>query len=159
MNKDYIRKFRKVIRIFEREVYLQNTDSCCNGVTLAQCHTLMEIEKSRNISVTDLANSMSLDKSTVSRTVDGLVNIGLIKRIIPAENRRMAIVSLTKTGQETCNLIHSMNDKYIEDNLSILSEKEQKDLLKLFTKLTDHMVLLRKRKSSTVPCGQTEKNT
>ncbi len=48
-----------------------------NGISLAQCHTLLEIEKSHEISISELANTLSLDKSTVSRTVDGLVNINM----------------------------------------------------------------------------------
>jgi len=104
----------------------------------------MEIEKKGIISVSELAHCMSLDKSTVSRNVDSLLNLGLIKREIPAENRRKALVSLTETGQETCNEINSENDKYICDIISILTSKEQTELLKMFGRITDNMALLRK---------------
>ncbi|MCK4750392.1 MAG: MarR family transcriptional regulator, partial [Bacteroidales bacterium] len=90
MKKEYIQHFREILRIFDREVFLQNNASCCNGISLAQCHTLLEIEKNSEISVSDLAMNLSLDKSTVSRTVDGLVNIGMVDRVIPKENRRKA---------------------------------------------------------------------
>ncbi len=150
MEYEYIKKFREVIRRFEREILFQNTESCCNGVSLAQCHTLLEIEKKKKISVTELADSLSLDKSTVSRTVDGLVNIGLVNRDIPSDNRRMAILSLTGTGNRTCTDINSLSDKYFADNLSVLSDREQKELLRLLKKFTDNMVSLRKVKPG---CG------
>jgi DNA-binding MarR family transcriptional regulator len=150
MEYEYIKKFREVIRRFEREILFQNTESCCNGVSLAQCHTLLEIEKKERISVTELADSLSLDKSTVSRTVDGLVNIGLVNRDIPSDNRRMAILSLTGTGNRTCTDINSLSDKYFADNLSVLSDREQKELLRLLKKFTDNMVSLRKEKPG---CG------
>lgn len=143
MDNEYIKSFRDVLRKFEREIFFQNTESCCKGVTLAQCHTLLEIEKNEKITVTELANNLSLDKSTVSRTVDGLVNIGLVKRVIPFDNRRMAILSLTDTGIKTCRDINLKNDKYVTDNLSILSNNEQKELLRLFEKLTGNMINLR----------------
>src|SRR3989304_5337919 len=109
MEQEYIKKLRKIIRKFEKKIFFQNNDSCCNCVTLAQCHTLMEIENMGIISVTELAKCMSLDKSTVSRTVDSLVNTGLIKREIPSENRRMALINLTETGQKTCDDINLKN--------------------------------------------------
>ncbi len=145
MNKEYIKKFRKILRRFEREIFFQNTESCCNGVTLAQCHTLVEIESKNKISVTELAGNLSLDKSTVSRTVDGLVNIGLVKRFTPPNNRRMALVSLTETGMKTCKDINSVSDKYIADSLSVLSDTEQEKLLRLFEKITVNMVDLRNK--------------
>ena len=144
MDREYIKKFRAVIRQFEREIFFQNAESCCNGVSLAQCHTLLEIENREKISVTELADSLSLDKSTVSRTVDGLVNAGLVERVIPADNRRMAILSLTKTGIKACADINSLSDKYFEDNLSVLTGKEQEELLRLLQKITGNMVRLRK---------------
>jgi DNA-binding MarR family transcriptional regulator len=144
MENENIKKFREVIRQFERELLFQNTESCCNGVSLAQCHTILEIEKKEKVSVTELADSLSLDKSTVSRTVDGLVNIGLVDRDVPSDNRRMAILSLTQTGARTCADINSLSNKYFSDSLSVLSVKEQKELLRLLKKITDNMIRQRK---------------
>ena len=144
MEQEKIRKLREIIRKFEREMFFQNNLSCCSGVTLAQCHTLLEIENKGVISVTELANCMSLDKSTVSRTIDSLVNKGLINREIPSDNRRMAQISLTEEGQQTCDDINSRNDQYIHDNLSDFTGMEQKELLKLFEKITNNMIQQRK---------------
>jgi DNA-binding MarR family transcriptional regulator len=137
------KKFRGVLRRFEREIFMLNSDSCCNGITLAQCHTLLEIEHKEKESVTELAKTLGLDKSTVSRTVDGLVNNGLLDRTIPAENRRMATLQLTDTGKDICNTINCTNDKYFEDTLSILSDSEQKELIRLLEKVTIRMGELR----------------
>ncbi len=139
MNKKFIHHFREIIRVFEREIFLQNNASCCNGISLAQCHTLLEIEKNNNISVSVLAKNLSLDKSTVSRTVEGLVNVNLVDRAIPKENRRTAILNLTENGEQICSKINYTNDSYIEDALNNFSVKEQEDFLKLFKKLTSNM--------------------
>ena len=148
MNKEYIRKFRDILRKFEREILFQNTESCCDGITLAQCHTLIEIENKGKISVTELAKHLSLDKSTVSRTVDGLVNAGFVDRNIPSDNRRMALVSLTGSGKKTCEVINTTSDKSIQDNLSVLSVNEQKVFLSLFEKVTKNMIKQRMNNSS-----------
>ncbi|HEY4789080.1 MAG TPA: MarR family transcriptional regulator, partial [Bacteroidales bacterium] len=113
-----IKKFRELLRRFEREVFVQNNESCCNGVTLPQCLTLLEIESKKKESVSELAKTLGLDKSTISRTIDGLVNVGLVDRIIPAENRRMATLSLTDAGENICNTINCNNDRYYNEVLS-----------------------------------------
>ncbi len=140
-----IKKFREVLRRFERELFMQNSCSCCSGVTLAQCHTLLEIESKGKESLTELASKLGLDKSTVSRTVDGLVNVGLVDRTIPEDNRRMATIQLTDAGREICNSINSVNDKYFEDTLSALSESERPELVRLLETILDRMIELRSK--------------
>ena len=143
MNQEYIRKLRAILRKFEQEIYFQNHASCCDGISLAQCHTLLEIEKQGEISVTDLAGSLSLDKSTVSRTVEGLHNIQLISRIVPKSNRRLALIDLTESGKKVCTSIHYTNDLYVQEVLHDFTEKEREAFLNLFGKLARNMYTCR----------------
>lgn len=147
MDQKYIHHFREIIRIFDRELFFQNNASCCNGISVSQCHTLLEIEKNSEISVSELANNLSLDKSTVSRTVEGLVNISLVDRVIPKENRRMAQINLTDSGKQVCGTINYSNDTYIEAVLKDFSGEEKKEFLRLFEKLTKNMSVERKSTS------------
>src|SRR5512147_136310 len=130
-----IKKFRKILRQFEREIFVQSSD-CCSGVTLAQCHTLMEIESKKKETVTELAKTLGLDKSTISRTIDGLVNIGLVDRTIPAENRRISTLQLTDSGKKICKSINCNSDKYYNQVLSILTDEEKEEFMRLFEKIT-----------------------
>lgn len=142
-NSQDVTKFRELLRRFERELFMQNNESCCSGVTLAQCHTLLEVENKGKESVTVLAKTLGLDKSTVSRTVDGLVNVGLLDRTIPAENRRMATIQLTDEGKDICQTINNTNDSFFEDTLSILTNTEKAELLRLLEKVLGRMIQLR----------------
>lgn len=146
MDQKYINHFRNVIRIFDRELSVQNETSCCNGISVSQCHTLLEIEKNSEISVSELATKLSLDKSTVSRTVEGLVNISLVDRIIPKENRRKALINLTDSGKQVCSTINYSNDSYIEAVLKDFTKAEREEFLSLFEKLIKNMS--EERKSS-----------
>lgn len=106
------REFRNTLRIFERELGIQNQSKCCGGVTVTQCHLLMELDKRNNITLNELADQLHLDKSTVSRTVETLVNNGLVDRTIPKNNRRTTLISLTDKGKILCNTINQGNDDY-----------------------------------------------
>jgi DNA-binding MarR family transcriptional regulator len=147
MKNEFIKIFRETLRAFDREISIQNNASCCNGISLAQCHTLLEVEKNREISVSDLAKKLSLDKSTVSRTVDGLVNINLVDRAIPKENRRLALIQLTGSGKELCANINYNNDSYVSHIFSDFSDEEKENFLNLFSSLTAKMEAIRLKKN------------
>jgi DNA-binding MarR family transcriptional regulator len=146
MDKEFIKKLREHLRIFDRELYLQNNASCCNGISLAQCHTLLEIEKSKEVTVSELANNLTLDKSTVSRTVDGLVNINMVDRVIPDENRRKTLINLTDSGKQVCKTINYTNDEYVREVLKEFTSSEREEFLRLFSKLTSSMIAQRVQK-------------
>ena len=138
-----VKHFRELLRRFERELFMQKNDCCCNGITLAQCHTLLEIDSKEKESLTELSKTLGLDKSTVCRTVDGLVHIGLLDRTIPTENRRMSTIQLTELGKTVCNSINTENDQYFGELLQILSESEQAYFVTILNKIVLRMKELR----------------
>ena len=106
-----IRDFRGNLRVLEREVELSMTsDAGCCGVTFAQCHLLLEVERRGRTSVTELAAALELDKSTLSRTVDAACRAGLIDRSVDPSSRRQQVLSLTGAGKETAATINSQCD-------------------------------------------------
>ncbi|MDX2431367.1 MAG: MarR family transcriptional regulator [Bacteroides sp.] len=143
MDQEYIQQFRECLRVLEKEIFLQNTASCCNGVSLSQCHALLEIENNEKISVTELAQNMQLDKSTVSRTVDGLVKMDMVDRVIPDENRRKAILNLTEKGEKVSRTISYSNDSYVKNILQDFSDQEREVFLGLLRKLSRNMLVER----------------
>ena len=102
--------------MFERLTAQQlREDSCCQGVTLAQCHTILEIEDMVQATTVELSKRLGLDKSTLSRTVDGLVNIGLLERVPDPKDRRFNRLSLTGKGQEVADQINQANDEFFQE--------------------------------------------
>jgi len=130
MNLDEIRAFRRFTRFLEREVERQlgNPTACC-GVTMPQCHVLLELEEQGGISLTDLAFRLDLDKSTLSRTVDSLVKSGLLSRVDNSSDRRLINISLTLKGKEKADYINRENDAYYRELLEGLTEEEGKLVL------------------------------
>lgn len=94
-----VEEFRRNLRVLEREIVrqLQSETACC-GVTLAQCHVLLELSRAGTLSLSDLAGLMQLDPSTLSRTVDGLVKAGLVVRAADPHDRRAVRLSCTPRG-------------------------------------------------------------
>ena len=138
-------EFRTILRHFERELGLQNQSGCCCGVTITQCHTLMELSARDNITMNELARRLHLDKSTVSRTIENLVQAGLVVREIPQANRRTTRLRLTPNGQATCNTINKGNNNYFERALSAISPSKLPGFLKAFEQLTSEMMRLNRK--------------
>ncbi len=146
ISKERVREFRGYLRLFERGLDLQNGVICCCGVTLAQCHTLMELDKEDNITLKDLSEKLFLDKSTLSRTIEGLVNQGLVERETPKSNRRTIMIRLTKQGISVCKKINSDNDKYYQDVLNSLSEEKIQMFFDSFNTIVFKMMEINKNK-------------
>jgi DNA-binding MarR family transcriptional regulator len=108
-----LRIFRGHLRVLEREIERSlATETGCCGVTLPQCHLLLEVEEKGETGVTDLASSLELDKSTLSRAVDGLWRAGRVSRESDPENRRRQVVSLTRKGREKTLSINTRCDDF-----------------------------------------------
>jgi DNA-binding MarR family transcriptional regulator len=102
-----IKEFRKSLRKLQRKLAEQiDGDSVCCGVTIAQCHTLLVIEEKGHTTNTELAVELELDKSTLSRTIESLVVMGLVNRETNTDNRRSQHIRLTGEGEKTVAGIH-----------------------------------------------------
>ena len=140
-----IRKFRHNLRHFERELDVQNNSGTCCGVTIPQCHTLMELYNVDDIQLNELSKKLYLDKSTVSRTVDSLVNLNLVTRETPKMNRRSIRVKLTEKGKTVCNTINKGNDEYFMVSISAIPQSIRNNFLDGFEILVKKMIELNHR--------------
>jgi DNA-binding MarR family transcriptional regulator len=115
MTADFIEAFRRDFRRLERVAGFRFKDeaSCC-GVTIAQCHAILEIGSEELLNVKDLATRLGLDKSTLSRTVENLVAEGLAERNVGKDDRRSVEIRLTSKGRKALDRINKTTDNYYE---------------------------------------------
>ena len=129
---------REMIRLLVRNLgILEKGDACCCGVTITQCHAIVEIGRRGKVSLMDLADMLGVDKSTMSRTVNNLVEDSLAVRDLDAENRRYVIIQLTQAGQNVFNNIEdSMND-YFKSILESIPAEKRDQVFESLVLLTD----------------------
>jgi DNA-binding MarR family transcriptional regulator len=130
MDLEMIRKFREKLRRLEREIGWQlRSDTECCGVTLAQCHIIVEIGNTGKMSVIDLATVLGLDTSTLSRHINGMVNVGLVNRALNPKDRRYVSITLTEQGHKVYQSIEGIcNSQYAKVFEFIPQEKHQQVL-------------------------------
>jgi DNA-binding MarR family transcriptional regulator len=116
-----IRFLREKLRLLERELNDPfGQDSGCCGLTLAQCHTLLEVGNRGRVSLVDLASGFGLDTSTLSRMIQGLVVLGLVSRLPDEKDRRYVAISLTDRGRELYDRIETTFDAYFEEVMELV---------------------------------------
>jgi DNA-binding MarR family transcriptional regulator len=146
-----IQQFRKNLRVLEKKLAVQlKEDSFCCGVTMAQCHTLLAVEAKGFTTVTELAADLELDKSTLSRTIDGLVSTGLINRETVAGNRRSQHISLTIKGKQVTEGINAQWNLYFSSLFARIPESKHQAVVESIAILSDII-------PSSGCCCQTEK--
>ncbi len=143
MKTSKIRGFRNRLRAFERKLWDQLNDQLngksCSNVSLAQCHTILELGEQGRTTIGELAKSMGLDKSTLSRTIDSLVKKGLVDRVPNPSDRRYTLINLTKGGESTCKQINSTNDAYFERIFKAIPKGEHDKIIQSFELLVEAM--------------------
>lgn len=104
------------------------------GITAAQFHTLRRIWEGKT-SVSALANCMHLSRPNISRSVDELVNMGLVVRQPEAADRRVISLSISSQGQAlVANMLETIGAK-MKSRLARLEIKETKAIASALTAL------------------------
>ena len=129
---------RELIRILVRSLgMLEKSDASCCGVTITQCHAIVEIGRKGKISLIDLADLLDVDKSTMSRTVNNLVETGLALRDMDTDNRRYIVIQLTEDGQNVFRSIEKSMETYYKDIFSSIPEDKRGQVLESLALLTE----------------------
>lgn len=98
-----------------RAMESSDRETCaCHDVTHLQGMVLVEIANNQPLNMQQLAQSMQLAVSTMSRVVDKLVNAGLIDRQPDKDDRRVVQCTLTEAGQDTAGQLKDCYDEFFD---------------------------------------------
>ena len=152
MDTEKIRLLREKLRLLERESNDRfRSDSGCCGLTLGQCHTLLEVGNKGEISLVELALNLGLDTSTLSRTINGLVFLGLVNRLANEKDRRYIAISLTGQGRKIFNEIEKIFNDYFSGVLKLIPVKQREAVVESISLFSD---ALRKYNDSAGCCRE-----
>lgn len=104
-------------------------DKQCGDVALTpvQAHALGEIQL-QPLSINQLAQQLNVDKSNASRTVTGLIKLGLVESIENPKDKRSQLVALTEQGQLALSQLDQQQNSFFEQLLTQLDDSEQEQL-------------------------------
>lgn len=132
--------FQMIEQLYEKFVQIEETSPPMRKKIRKEFSIIELVGKNKSCNMKDIIENLGLPSSTATRQVDKLVKLNLIKREIPAENRRMVILSLTDSGQELY-LDHQEHRHIVETKLfQSFTDKEKNTLIKLIKKIIDFKV-------------------
>jgi DNA-binding MarR family transcriptional regulator len=111
----------------------QTVTPCGFALSLSQVFAMQELEKA-TLSISELAEKLRLERSSVSRLVDILVKETFVHRELNIQNRREVQLLLTDKGKRTITKVYEQSIAFYQSFLQDVSESEQHQILNSFKK-------------------------
>jgi len=118
------------IRAYIREEAIAQFD-----ITVSQFHMLRRIDYGKD-SVSQLADTMHISRAATSRTVNVLVNKGLLTRTHNPNDRRYVQLRLTEEGKILLQTLFGITGNWMEGKLAELDEAELENIINAVEALT-----------------------
>lgn len=144
MNREEIVELRGVVQQFIKAfgILEQAKTPCGFSLSLSQVFTLQELEK-QTLTVTELADKLQLERSSVSRLIDGLVRGDFVTRELNENNRREVILSLTEKGSRSIQKVRDQSVEFYNSILHKMAESEQAQFVESFKAFTRALLEVR----------------
>ncbi|MDT8901678.1 MarR family winged helix-turn-helix transcriptional regulator [Anaeroselena agilis] len=137
-NENHAGELRETMRLLVRRLgILERGEASCCGITMAQCHVIVELGRAKKLSLNDLAELLKLDKSTVSRSVDNLVGMGFVRRDTDAADRRYVTLALSEKGGKVFADLEKRMEKYFAEIVGFLPADKREQVLDSLALLAD----------------------
>lgn len=105
--REMMQSFWRVQRVLIR---LMHQTAQQNDLTLPQLHGLMMLNEQGAITQKELVQRTRMPKSTLSQSLDGLVEKGLIRRDINPDNRREVVLTIDQSGKRLIEEIEQQEE-------------------------------------------------
>lgn len=120
-----VESIRQAARHMVRELNLLDGRVACCGLPLSQCHLIIELDRHGACTASDLGERLVLEKSTMSRLVNTLVDKGLVSAARCPQDRRARQLSLTEEGRKQARLLDRHASGQVEAALAFLSPNDE----------------------------------
>lgn len=110
---EQVRSIRKSFTRLARFItQLMREQMTCGPITVQQCYTLEALcEGPKNMK--ELAGEVALHQSTLTRIVEKLEKLNLVRRSRPMENQRIVEVTITGQGRKVYQFLEQESEKTV----------------------------------------------
>jgi DNA-binding MarR family transcriptional regulator len=111
-----------------------------HGLSYAKWIALASLARFGECSMTRLARLSAADRTTLTRSIDGLIRDGLVERGAQASDRRKVVVRLTAEGQAILVRIREDIQPINQEVCAELTEEEQTNLATYLQKILGGLI-------------------
>ena len=116
---------REAARQLVRELQILDGKRSIEGFSFSECHLVTELQGMGEATASDLAERLVLEKSTISRLCNGLVDRGIITARRDRNDGRKRVLRLTEKGLSSALRIHRYSLKQVDSALAFLQEEDR----------------------------------
>jgi len=119
-------------------IILLNKETESNfGMSFSRILTLLAFTGKKRMYMNELSKIMSLNTSTSTRMIDGLVKDGFVERGYDRSDRRVVTVRLTSKGKEMAKDIKAFKDRYFDSIKAKVKDNGKKEMVASLKTLLD----------------------
>lgn len=112
---------------------------CDYGVTLQQFHLLMGLKMKGRAKVSELSENMLVSTPTISRMINTLCDIGLVRKKKSGDDRRSTYVELTVKGERVLERMHQKQSSIVRSILESIAEEDMYAFVSVTERIADEM--------------------
>jgi MarR family transcriptional regulator, organic hydroperoxide resistance regulator len=134
--KHYAERFGKTMQLFRKKLLHDFQEMPSVGLTTPQFHILMMVKEKGPCKVTTLAELMGVKPSAISVMIDKLVAQGLVDRQHQENDRRVVMLSITDTGNQTLEQMSQQSNEIIGGYFNVCTPEEIEKMIQTLEKIT-----------------------
>lgn len=119
-----IHEIRKFNRFYTVSMGFLNSGYLDTSYSIVETRVLFEIKMHGNCVQSDIAKTLHIDKSYLSRMISRFYKNGLVEKIQSEEDKRITHIALTETGNMETERLIELTDHQIKANIIHLSSDE-----------------------------------
>jgi MarR family 2-MHQ and catechol resistance regulon transcriptional repressor len=94
----------------------------------------------RRLSMGDIANVLNAGTANATQIVAGMVQDGLVERVVAEDDRRVVFAVITPKGEEVFRNVFTQNAARLKESWTPLTDREMQILIDLLTRLRVHLL-------------------
>lgn len=138
-----VEPIRHAARQLVRELHLLDSRYCIEGFTFSECHLLTELERLGEATAKQMGEVLVLEKSTMSRLVNGLLERGCIRSLQDPSDGRQRRLSLTAQGLAGARTVHEAARQQVLGALSFIPPEQSEQTAEGLQRYADGLKYLR----------------
>lgn len=131
LNEVLVELFNDILKIEEKSLQSQNI----NDLTMNEIHTIEAIGINLKKPMGEVANELKISVGTLTTAINRLIQKGYVTRNKDEKDKRIVLVSLTKSGEEIYKIHKNFHDEMIEYVINKTNDDEKELLNNLLKKI------------------------
>jgi putative acetyltransferase len=153
-----IETIRQAARQLVRELNLLDTKHCIEGFSISECHLITELEGSGEATAKEMGERLLLEKSTMSRLCNRLLERGYLEAARDPSDRRRKLLCLSRKGLEGAARIHRYARDQVGSAMSFIAEDDLSELMEGLSRYSKALRYARLSKEFTMRLVREEDN-